>query len=358
MYKKKSLIQTLFLGIGLFFLSCSKQVEIQDEPVPQSTITLPTDALLASTAPVSTLATSNFMLGINGHMSDAPYMATSPVKQIQLLKELGIKWYRLNIQTKSDGSASSSTLFDALRIAAGNGGVSLLPMLYLRTLSFDKSESENYQRGKTLGSNFAVKYGRYFTYYNLGNDLELPLLLPNRTGQNPSHYKQAQFKSTAAYLKGMDDGLKLKDPDAKTMISAGWVHYGFLQMCQSYGVKFDIVGYNWYSDMEGAAAKSPINIPDITRKLAQLFPTKPIWFTEFNYRYKSGSRTNEADQSAFVTKFIAKCKSNPQVKVAILYELLNEPYKSPQESEYGIMKWLIHYTLWTKKALAKALPIR
>jgi hypothetical protein len=358
MYKKKLLIPALLLGIGLSFYSCSKQVEIQDEPVPQSTITLPTDALLASTTPVSTLATSNFMLGINGHMGDAPYLATSPIKQIQLLKELGIKWYRLNIQTKPDGSASSSMLFDALRVAGENSGVSLLPMLYLRTLSFDKSESENYQRGKTLGSNFAVKYGRHFTYYNLGNDLELPLLLPNRTGQSSSHYRQAQFKTTAAYLKGMDEGLKLKDPGAKTMISAGWLHYGFLQMCQSYGVKFDVVGYNWYSDMEGPAAKPPFNIPDITKKLAQLFPSKPIWFTEFNYRYKVGSRTNEADQSAFVTKFIAKCKSNPQVKVAILYELLNEPYKSPQESEYGIMKWLVHYSLWTKKALAKALPIR
>jgi hypothetical protein len=47
------------------------------------------------------------MLDINGYMGDVPHLATSPVKQIQLLKELGIKWYRLNIQTKSDCSASS-----------------------------------------------------------------------------------------------------------------------------------------------------------------------------------------------------------------------------------------------------------
>ena len=358
MQKRKLLFPTVLIGIGLSFYSCSKQAEIQNEPLPQATMAMPANALLDSTAVASSLATSTFMLGINGHMGDAPYLATSPNKQLQLVKELGMKWYRLNVQTKSDGSASSSVLFDALRVAGANNGISILPMLYLRTLDLNKSESESYQRGKTLGGNFAAKYGRYFTYYNLGNDLELPLLLSNKTGQSSSHYRQAQFKITAAYLKGMDEGIKLKDPDAKTMISAGWLHYGFLQMCQSYGVKFDVVAYNWYSDMEGAAAKSPINIPDITKKLTQLFPSKPIWFTEFNFRYKSGSSTNEADQSAFVTKFITKCKSNPQVKVAIIYELLNEPYKSTQESNYGIMKWITQYSLWAKKTLAKALTIK
>jgi hypothetical protein len=47
------------------------------------------------------------------------------------------------------------------------------------------------------------------------------------------------------------------------MITAGWLHYGFLRMCEWYGVKFDVVAYNWYSDMENAAPKGP-GIPDIT----------------------------------------------------------------------------------------------
>jgi hypothetical protein len=138
------------------------------------------------------------------------------------------------------------------------------------------------------------------------------------------------------------------------MIGAGWLHYGFLKMCESYGVKFDVVAYQWYSDMEAPAAKSH-NIPDITRKLSSLFPNKPIWFTEFNFRYKANSSTNETDQNAFVTKFIAKCKANPQVKVAIVYQLFDEPYKGTQERSYGILKWTNQYSTWANKTLSKTL---
>jgi hypothetical protein len=350
-YLKKSLI--LMSVLGVTFSSCSKQDNPQPEPTVMDAPVHSTDLLLATTSPSSIMTGSVLMLGINGHMGDDPYLATSPTKQIQILKDRGMAWYRLNVQTKSDGTASSSSLLEALQAAATSGGVKILPMLYLRTLDYSKSQAESYQLGKTLGGNFAAKYGKYFTYYNLGNDLELPLLYANKSGQSQNDYNRAKFNVVAAYLKGMDAGIKAKDSDAKTMISAGWLHYAFLRMCDWYGVKFDIVGYNWYSDMEAPAAKSPYYIPDITKKLSSLFPTKPIWFTEFNYRYKAGSTTNESDQNAFVTKFIAKCKANPQVKVAIVYQLFDEPYKDGNEKTYGIIKWTTQYTTWANKVLSK-----
>jgi hypothetical protein len=52
-----------------------------------------------------------------------------------------------------------------------------------------------------LGGNFAAKYGSYFTYYNLGNDLELPLLLPQTTGQSQTHYYRDKFNVIAANLR-------------------------------------------------------------------------------------------------------------------------------------------------------------
>jgi len=295
------------------------------------------------------LSGSTLKLGINGHLGDAPYLNVPWKDQIKMLKDRGMAYYRINVSTMSDGTASASKALDELHSAASAAGIRLLPMVYLRTLDFNKSESENYTLGKTLGANFAAKYRNYFIYYNLGNDLELPLLYSNTTGQSSSDYNASKFKRTAAYLKGMDDGIKSKDSDAKTIISAGWLHYGFLKMCESYGVRVDRIGSNWYADMEGAAAKAPYYITDITKKLASLLPTKGIWFTEYNFRYKSTSTTNETDQQNFIKSFTAKCKANSQVKVAIVYELFDEPYKSWQESNYGIIKWKIEYTSWANK---------
>ncbi|GGH18291.1 hypothetical protein GCM10007352_28920 [Mucilaginibacter phyllosphaerae] len=314
--------------------------------------------VMATAVTISNLTGPGLMLGINGHpLGDAPYITTGAARQVQLLKSMGMNWYRINVQTKADGTMSASILFHELQQAAEKENINLLPMLYTRTLNLSKTEAESYKMGKTLGSNFAAKYGKYFSYYDLGNDLELELLEPNKTGKSQFHYNRQKLNVTAAYLKGMDEGIKSKDPDAKTMISAGWLHYGFIRMCDWYGVKFDVVAYHWYSDMERAAANAPYNIDDITTRLSNLFPNKPIWFTEMNYRYKPTNTNYEEDQNEFVKKFIAKCKNNPKVKVVMIYELFNEPYKNTEERNFGILKWTTPYTIWAKKTIAKTLTL-
>jgi hypothetical protein len=337
--------------IAGFVLSSCKKEEVAVTPLPLSAST--ETLMAASTAGSSILAGSNLQLGINGHpLGDAPYLATSPTKQVNLLNNMNMSWYRIDVLSQSNGTVTVPHLLDPLLAAATAGNVKLLPMLNPRTMNLSDSESESYAKGKTLGANFAAKYADKFSYYDLGNDLDLKVLLPNKTGQSQEHYDRKKFNTMAAYLKGMDEGIKSKDPDAKTMVSAGWLHYGFIRMCDWYGVKFDVVAYHWYSDMEAAAPKSPNNIPDITKKLSSLFPNKPIWFTEFNYRYKSTSTTNETDQKTFITNFINKCKNNQQVKVVMIYELFDEPYKNKDESTYGVAKWITSYTLWKNKLVA------
>ncbi len=326
--------------------SCSKQNDVV--PVEQPVTPIQSEQTLRTAA---TTSTSTLKLGINGHpFGDAPYLATPATKQVEMIKGMGMSWYRINVVVQSDGTISqnSKNLFPELRDAAKNGAVNLLPMLYLKTLKESDSPETAYQKGKTLGANFAAKYGAYFEYYDLGNDLELDLLLPGTTGREIADYNPTKGKSVAYYLKGLDEGIKSKDAGAKTMIDAGWLHWGFLNLCTSHGVKFDAIGYHWYSDMEGAAAKS-FKITDITVKLAELFPTKEIWFTEYGFRYKSTNASNEDSQSAFMTTFLNKCRNNPKIKVAMAYELFDEPYKSYQESNYGLYKWTAQYTTSTKK---------
>jgi hypothetical protein len=365
-------IKAVILIVATIYLAgCAKEVAVKPENLDgqvSASAKLLSSNLLASKS--SMTDNSGLMVGINGHPFGDPAYLTVPVaKQVDILNGMGMKWYRVNVLTRSDGTISSHspTLFNQLQNAAERGNIGILPMLYTRTLDLSDTEAEAYRKGKALGGNFAAKYGRFFTYYDLGNDLELKLLLPNKTGASQFHYDRDKFNVTAAYLKGMDEGIKANDADAKTMIDAGWLHYGFLRMCDWYGVKFDVVAYHWYSDMEGPAANSTNNIPDITQKLSSLFPDKPIWFTEFNYRYKTGKGTNEDDQKTFVTKFLAKCRNNPQVKAAIIYQLFDEPYKGYQESNYGVIKWgdgsgdnngedsSHDYKVWKKKSLASSL---
>ena len=334
------------------FSSCKKS----EDSLPSNLETSDANITASSTAQANiNLAGSGMVLGINGHpLGDDAYKGVSAATQIELIKSMGMGIYRININTQNDGTCTVPKVLAPLLEAAANGKVTLLPMLNTRTLDYNASETKAYQDGKTLGGNFAAKYAANFKYYDLGNDLDVRSILSGKDGKIQADYDQKKLRVTAAYLKGMNEGVKANDPDAQTMISAGWLHWGFIQFCEAYGVKYDILAYHWYSDMEEVVVKSKSNyIPDITAKLNSLFPGKPIWITEINSRPQpSGYETH---QNNFLTSFINKCRANPTVKALIIYELFNEPYKSADEENYGVTNWVTPYTKWSNKLIANTL---
>ncbi|AMR33488.1 hypothetical protein A0256_19710 [Mucilaginibacter sp. PAMC 26640] len=346
-------LMALLCAVSLAFGSCKKDLAVQPDVAPHDSATLSAADLTKN--PISTFdnLSPSFTLGINGHpLGDIAYFGIPASAQIDMIKKMGMGIYRVNILSTSDGTCTVPKILQPLLAAAAAGNITLLPMLNPRTLSYSDTEDIAYQKGKTLGGNFAMKYASVFKYYDLGNDLDLKSILSGKDGRVAKDYDNRTLSITAAYLKGMSEGIHENDPDAQTMISAGWVHWGFIKYCEEYGVKFDILAYHWYSDMEGAIARSPsLKITDITLTLNTLFPGKPIWITETNSRPKSLG-TLEADQNMFLTSFIAKCKANPTVKAVLVYELFDEPYKNGEEGYYGIAKWALPYTKSINKLIA------
>lgn len=300
---------------------------------------------------------TDFMMGISGHpFSTAPYKNTPATTQIQMIKDMKMDYYRFDAWASYDGSIDPPALWRSLRNAAIAANIKMLPVLVPRTLNYNSDAATSYKNGKILGSNFAAKNGQYFDYYEIGNEMENHFILPNKSGESLSHYNLAKLEIVAAYLKGMDEGIKAIDPTAKTMVNSGWLHFAYIQKLIDAGVKFDIVAWHWYSEMERLAINDiAIPIPDITKKLSSMFPGKPIWITEFNTR--SGSlKEGESGQDLFIQNFIAKCKNNPNVKTIIIYELLDQPeHRDSTERDYGMSKWKSRYTDWEYKMAGKKL---
>jgi hypothetical protein len=194
----------------------------------------------------------------------------------------------------------------------------------------------------------ATKNAVYFKYYELGNEFDNVAIISGN-GDEAADYDGHKLKIIAAYLKGMDDGIKSVQPTAKTMIDASWLHYYFLQYLIANGNKFDIVAWHWYSDMEATAAR--IRIPDISLKLGQIF-NKPIWFTEVGQRPDPNA---EQLQNDYITSFVKKVKPNPNVGAILCYELFDEPKKSKNENSYGLIKWTVPYTTYKLKMVANNL---
>ncbi|MDN3548679.1 glycosyl hydrolase [Mucilaginibacter aquaedulcis] len=309
-------------------------------------------AVKASTTSGSadTATSSSLLLGINAHsMGNEAYSPVSMTTQMSIMKKMGMKVVRQNFNINSDGSVSGPATLNQLITAANTNGITILAMINITTLNYNSSESQNYAAGKLFGTNVATKNSSYFTYYELGNELDNKAIVSGN-GDLATDYNTQKLKASAAYLKGMNDGIKLKQPGAKTMINASWKHFYFLQYMQTYGVTYDIVAWHWYSDMENAIASS--SSPDITKKLSSLF-TKPIWFTEVGQRWTNVSNIDQI-QSDFINAFNKKMKANSQVKAGLFYEMFDEPFRTGAEGHYGFIKWTVPYTTWDYKTVAKS----
>ncbi len=289
---------------------------------------------------------TNLVTGITGHpLNQHAYMNTPANTQIQLLKDMKMSYYRIDISTHADGTIWNTKKFDELRIAASNGGIKLLPTLFLNGLSYKQTESEAFRVGKSLTYGFAKKYGQYFDVYELGNEEESKIILSKSyDGDSPSHYDATKMKILTAFLKGMDQGIKEGDEGSKTIINAGWKHYSYLKGLEAAGVNYDIVGYHWYSDMDGV---------DPFVMLKDVF-TKPVWFTEIGKKHGTADG-DEASQAKWTMDFIEKSKKYSFVKAVMLYELFDQPTLITPfigERHYGVYKWESPHTRFTKKTLA------
>jgi hypothetical protein len=301
-------------------------------------------------APGVPVSNSPFVLGVNGHFGVDPYLYVTATDQIGFLQKMGMTYYRHDIIFHPDGTISYFDKFKKLYDAATASGITMLPAVCSTNFDINASESDSYAAGNTLGINIATQNSAYFNYYELGNELDNDAIISG-DGSKAYNYDANKLRTVAAYLKGMDDGIKSVQPTAKTLIDASWLHYYFVQYMIAYGNKFDIVAWHWYSDMESAAARA--GIADISIMLTRLF-NKPIWFTE------CAQRPNKVfdpvqPQLDFMTYFITKVKQNPNVGAVIYYELFDEPQKSAAENSYGIVKWTVPYTEYLMTPVAQHL---
>lgn len=343
--KKNFFLVFITTGAFITLLSCSKQ-ELLEETTQEGPNT---------TMATSTTSSSTFNLGVNGHpLGPESYTSVPAKEQIALLKKLGMKSYRFDVTTTlSNGKMHAENYFTPLKYAAAEAGIVLVPMLYARGLDFNMKMSEAYNQGRWVAELFAQRYKNDFHYYNIGNELENLFILPLKSGTSSSHYDLKKFNIALHYLWGMNDGIKAKDPTAKTIINACWLHTAYIKMLENKGLKFDIIGWQWYDYME-RSAKSSYGINDISTYLTSRF-SKPIWFTEVGYKNNNNS-TKESDRKAFFDSFMAKVAKNPRVKGAFIYELFDEPEKNHvHESYYGIIKWYTPYTQYKPTAYASAI---
>lgn len=295
--------------------------------------------LSISAAVMSTTATqADLLWGVNGHPFNG-YPGVSFERQLDYVKDLGTKSYRVNIS-----DTRSAPELARLVKAAKSRGIEILPVI-TPGLDLDNETPANlYAKSYNLAVTLVSRFKNDIRVWELGNELEnYAIIKPCEMqddgvqyncswgpagGTGVSHYYSPRWSKVSAVLKGLSDGTIAVDPTIRKAIgTAGWGHTGaFLRMLQD-GIRWDITVWHHYEGDPEEAFKFLVTL------------NRPIWVTEFNNA--GGSERGEQQQADGLVQMMTHLRRHQHaynVEAAYIYELMDEPYWAPSfEAVMGLV---------------------
>lgn len=287
--------------------------------------------------------------GVNGHpLSSESYEHLSLEQQISLLKSIGLRTYRVNI------NPLHTQKFDVLSELTAIGereGIRILPVIVISPNQYS-DESEAYGAAEPAMYGLAKEFDSHIGTWELGNEYDLYCVKSGADGDSPADYDEQKYAVARGLIRGMLDGLREADPAARSIVettqrTSRALDNGFLQRLIGDGVRFDLTGYHYYSrdgrlpvDGEGNSS---------LQVLHNQFH-KRIWVTEFDESSLSpeiGPSSNPEQQGKALRvamNELASAAERYQVAEADIYELLNEPQLrhtpgvAPCQAQFGILR--------------------
>ena len=213
--------------------------------------------------------------------------------QMDFAKELGSTDIRANAE--QDYRVND----DYVNFARARG---MSPSLILEPVYKDFFAQATYQSGYDYAKPIVERYIGKVSYYQLGNEASGVAIRPNFPGWQKSDFDDAKYAVLKEFLRGLSDGVHDADPNAKRMITAHWVGTGIFDRLVEDGINFEMIGWDWYSDMGIDMIKKIdtgiLNIPQYLSKY-----NKEFWVVELN-RQNGTLDGNENAQADFLESFI------------------------------------------------------
>ena len=181
-----------------------------------------------------------------------------------------------------------------------------------------------YQDGYDLANKIASANKGQVDYYQLANEISSESLKGSEfPGDEEDQYDVEKYEKIRDWLKGATAGLKKADSAAKTVVVGQWTQTAFFDMLKKDSVDFDIIGWDWFSDM---ALMKDVKIFDgkaLTDKLKSF--NKPVILAEVGHR-PDGNKTdgftvNEDKQDQFISEMASWAHGSGFIKGFFAFEL-------------------------------------
>lgn len=280
-----------------------------------------------------------------------PYQPANVDKQIALLKELGVNAVRLNIEVDKQSlppRPRDETNDDVIARLTKAGLKILLIVedpfpgdsLFKLGKQFNDNAESIRQAGWAWGYKIAARYQGKIYAYQLANEVSGMTLKERHSGRLFSDYDKEKYQLLKEWLIGLAKGIQDGDAQAKRVITAHWVATAIIDQLIADQVPFEVIGWNWFSDM----GEDPIHktladgtILDVVGHFASL--GKQFWFTELNRSHGSQGPNGELGQSSYLKKAVSHIKQSSAVSGIFVYTLVDDPAaRLTQDQSWGLVK--------------------
>ncbi len=251
----------------------------------------------------------------------AKYTAKSWDAQLDLAKELNVKYMRVSwhYDVKPSPEKFMST------IVKQNEAKGLSTYLILEDDSNLMTVPDAYQAGYKVGFDAATLFKGRVKYYQLLNEAgSVSLRGGQYSGENESDYDVKKYTKVRDWIKGASEGIAKADSSAYTIVTDQWTHFAFFSMLERDGVKYDIIGWDWFSDMGFMGDKKMSDGRTVLEHLQDF--KKPIILAEVNARPDGPSEkqvVDEKKQAEFMRQMAEWAYNSKVIKGFFVLELMD-----------------------------------
>lgn len=235
-------------------------------------------------------------------------------KHLELARDLGVKLYRVDVSRTDD------EWLDELVRQSADMGLELMLIVY--DADYAGIIAERY-RGK-------IRYYQVLNEIDCGAFKKVPGQ-PDASGRKISHFDEEKLEAEAERCRRIIAALRSGDPDARICINGTWMHYGMIDYMLQNGVEFDVLGWDWYSNMEAG-----YGIESCVEDLLKY--GKDVLFCETNIWPHTHTDKDRADYICGLMDFLYNHPSQRVIGM-IVYELLDEHGHSVEsERSFGLVE--------------------
>lgn len=252
------------------------------------------------------------------------------LKQIAVATNLGVKWVRLSW---SYDAPDQFKYHDEIIKYLKQSGLEV----YLVIEPNGKFEDiqDPYKDGFDNAYRIASHYKDQIKYYQIMNEAGSNALKDGTySGENESDYDTTKYERTKEWLRGASEGIKKADPNAYRVLTSQWLQTAFLDKLKKDNIEYDIIGWDWFSDMGFIGEKKLDDGTLLMDKLKSF--DKPIILAEINYRPEgtNGQRGQPEEKQADYIAQAANWAVSAGLKGFYVLELLDVPNSGHGYTDY------------------------